>query len=379
MRLRVATLNAWALPWGLARHTEPRLAAIGAALPALDADVVALQEVWTPEAQRALVDAGQRAGLTGHWHNRGGRGNSGLLVLSRLPIAEARFDAFRVRGLPERVWHGDYWSGKGFALLGLRTPQGPLAFLDTHLHAEYAEDVGDEYRTHRMAQVVQLALALTGVQVPLIAAGDFNLRDDQPHHAVLTGIARLRDAALEAGRPQATVLAASPYRGRSFADARIDYVFVRDGVERALRVQRVERRFDEELRFGDEGGAASDHAGLVADLEIAPVRAPGERAPDPRAVALARRSLEEGRTAWRERLGGERLAAAGALAAGGLAVVAARRPPLSRRRFLAAGLAAGGVLALPAGLAMGAWIEWSRGAEAEALDALLRDLDALGP
>ena len=377
MRLRVATLNVWALPFGLARHTAPRMASIGAALPALDSDVVALQEVWTEEARAVLVEAGRQAGLVHRWHNQGSVGGSGLLVLSRLPVVEARFDPFGLRGLPERVWHADYWSGKGFALLGLRTPEGPLALVDTHLHAQYAEQVGGEYDTHRMGQVVQLALALTGVQVPLVAAGDFNLEEDQPHYSVLRGLTHLRDAAVEAGRRQATTLASSPYR-RSGANERIDYVFVRDGASRALRVRSIQRIFDESLRFAGEPGAPSDHAGLVADLEIVPSQRGPERTPDPRAIALARQELQSGREAWLERGSGQRLAGGAVLAGGGLAIVSARRPALSRRGFLRGLLVSGGLLALPAGIGLGALSELAGRREVEALDALLRDLDALG-
>ena len=57
MKLRVVTLNVWALPWGLSRQVPARLDAIGHALADLDPDVVAFQEVWTEEARRRLVVA----------------------------------------------------------------------------------------------------------------------------------------------------------------------------------------------------------------------------------------------------------------------------------------------------------------------------------
>ncbi len=376
MRLRVATLNVWALPWGLARHTETRLALIGEALGPLGADVVAFQEVWSQEARQALRDAGERAGLPHHWHNRGGAGGGGLLVLSRLPVAEARFDPYRLRGHAERVWHGDYWSGKGFALLGLRTPDGPLALVDTHLHARYADQVGDAYRAQRMGQVVQLALSLRGVQVPLVAAGDFNLEESQPQYRVLTGLSRLRDAAREAGAAQPTRLSANPYRGAA-APERIDYVFVRDGASRSVRVRAVERIFDASRSFAGEPGAASDHAGVLADLEVGAARQAGDVAPDPQAIRLAREILEQGRAAWRERIARQRIAGGSALVGGGLALVAARRPALSRRGLLRAALLGAGLLALPAGIAAGALAELAGRPESAAFERLLRELDAL--
>ena len=62
VRLRVVTLNVWALPLGAARDVSARMAAIGSRLSELAADVVALQEVWTLEARDSLLSAGRRAG-----------------------------------------------------------------------------------------------------------------------------------------------------------------------------------------------------------------------------------------------------------------------------------------------------------------------------
>ena len=85
MRVRVATLNTWALPQPFGTDTRSRLRRIGAQLPRLNADVVAFQEVFSRDAKRVLVRAGREAGLT-HVHNRSQVGESGLLTLSRFPI-----------------------------------------------------------------------------------------------------------------------------------------------------------------------------------------------------------------------------------------------------------------------------------------------------
>ncbi len=375
MRLRVASLNVWALPFGIARHSAARMEAIGSALPGLDVDVVAFQEVWTREARRSLVEAGARAGLTEHWSNRGELGASGLLVLTRLRITEARFDPFLLRGHPERVWFGDYWGGKGFALLGLATPDGPLAFVDTHLHAQYEEQVGDAYHGHVMGQVVQLAAALAGVGVPLVAAGDFNLRPDQPHYPALLGLCGLRDAAAEAGEPQPTTLSANPYR--DLPDARIDYVFVRDGGGRTLRVISARRVFDELLELEAGPGAHSDHAGLRVELELRPAAGAAWSRASPDAAGLARAELLEARELSAARRRRFQVGSAAALAAAGVGLLGARSPRLARRGFLRALLVGGGLLALPAGCGLAALAERPGSAELRAYDALLRQLDQL--
>jgi endonuclease/exonuclease/phosphatase family metal-dependent hydrolase len=349
--------------------------AIGEALPGLEADVVGFQEVWTDAARQSLLAGARRAGLTHAWHNRGELGGSGLLVVSRLPLRESRFQPFLVRGRPERVQHGDYWGGKGFALLGLETPDGPLACVDTHLHAQYADQVGDDYHGEVMAQAVQLAAALADVAAPLVALGDFNLREAQPHHAALTGLAALRDAAIDADHRQPTVLASCAYREPD-SEERIDYVFVRDGGGRGIRVRRVDRVLDEPLAFGGEAGAYSDHAGLRTELEIAAPARPLP-APDARAAARARQVLETGReraaTRRRERRGQAGLA----LSAGTLSWLGAARAPLARRRFLQALLVTGGAAALPTGCGLGILAERADAGELRAYDEVLRRLDAV--
>ena len=68
MRIRVATLNVWALP-PLAPSVGPRMRAIGRRLASLDLDAMALQEVWTEGARERLIAAGPEAGLPHAWHH----------------------------------------------------------------------------------------------------------------------------------------------------------------------------------------------------------------------------------------------------------------------------------------------------------------------
>jgi endonuclease/exonuclease/phosphatase family metal-dependent hydrolase len=368
--------------------------AIGARLPALELDAIAFQEAWTPEARAELRAAGLRAGLLHAWSSGRATGDGGLLVLSKLPIRDARFEVYGARGLPERLWHGDYHAGKGFGHLRLETPRGYVSLLNTHLHAQYEHDRDDEYRALRLAQVLQLAEGLGAVADPIAALGDFNLLEEQLHYRVLTGLGGLADAAVLLGARSPTVLAGNPYaRGRPRAEARIDYVFLRDGPGLALRPRSLERRFAAPLEIGGREAAYSDHAGLLVELELAPGLGsdPGLRPGDvhggggrrtraePDWVAAARALLEEGRLAAASRRR-SRLAVAGAAAVGAaFAWTAAPRATLTRRRLLRALLATGGSAALAVGagavgLAAGASRE-----ELRALDEALARLDRLAP
>lgn len=375
MGLRVASLNVWGLPWGLARDLPARLDAIGRRLPGLDVDVVAFQEVWTSHGLETLRAAGRRAGLTHAWSGGLGVAGGGLLVLSRLPVLRGRFERYATCGLPERIWNGDYLAGKGFAELEIAAPGGNVAVFATHLVSQYAPDPEDVYRGQRMAQVVQLAQRVRRQVLPVVALGDFNLRDDQPHYTALLGLAGLRDAARERSRRQATVTASNPYRRerRSRRDARIDYVFVRNGLGSGLRVSQIDRVFDEPL---EDAGALtySDHAGLRAELE------PGPGAPPARvdlaAVETARHVLLRARVAAEQRRHDRRLAGTGAGAAA-LVCLGAHRGGLSRRRLLRGLLVSGGVLAGLAGIGAAGLVVLASPDESQGIDTALRQLDAL--
>jgi endonuclease/exonuclease/phosphatase family metal-dependent hydrolase len=334
----------------VSRERSERIEAIGSQLPALGLDVAAFQEVWTADARRSLVEAGRRAGLVHAWHRRASLGGSGLVVLSRAAIAESRFEAFALRGFPHRVWHGDYHGGKGFCVLRFASAQGAFTLIDTHLHAQYTDDAHDDVHAHRVGQVVQLAAAIAALPGPVIATGDFNMREGRPEYAVFTGLTGMRDAAVELSRREFTTLASNPYRIARDAtlEERIDYVFTRDGDGERVRARSLERIFDRPPGVGP--AAYSDHAGLLAELAFESDPASRTPVPAAAAAALAAQVLDAGRAAARARRVERRLVAAGALTGAGLAVAGRRRRPLSRRSVLRAGLGAGALLALPFGI-----------------------------
>ncbi len=354
MRLRILTLNAWALPWPLSHEPDARMEAIGGRLASLDADVIAFQEVWSPSARRLLFAAGHRAGYTDAWTRYGSLGASGLLVLSRLPILRSRFVRFALCGFPQDVMRGDYYSGKGIAILTLDTPAGPVALLSTHLiphYGEYGPD--DTYIGHRVAEVVELADALAQIEIPAIVVGDFNFSEREPEYEVLVGLSGLTDAAAALDRREVTVVPGSPYRANERAPGvRIDYVFTRDGVERAAVPHTISRVLDETIEIEGQLAGYSNHAGLLAEVSLDATRfAQPPLAAD--AIARAADFLREGRgKAERRRRDQLGIAAGGggvALAAVGSALAA----PVSRRRLLYAGLFGLPALALASSAGVG--------------------------
>jgi endonuclease/exonuclease/phosphatase family metal-dependent hydrolase len=377
MHIRIATLNTWGLPEPLSRQPAERLRSIGARLPALALDVMAFQEVWTAGARRRLQRAGREAGLVHAWGPDARVGGSGLLLLSRWPILASRLTAFSLRGHPERLNHGDYYGGKGYAWLRLDAPEGPVSVVDTHLHARYASDVQHEYVPQRVGQVVQLAVGTLPVQDPLIAVGDFNFTDRHVEYRLLTDLTGLRDVARELGNPQPTVTRANPLRRSRKPDRRVDYVFTRDGQRGQVLSRSVERIFDEPAPAPLPG--YSDHAGVLAELEITPVEQPPPPwSPRRDAMERARELLVQGREAARERRADGRMLSGAGLGCAALATAGRRQlPATSRRGFLRGGLQAAALLALTPSVGGSLLSEVIAPSEIRAYDDLVLALDRL--
>lgn len=375
MRLRIATLNTWGLPAPLSERPLARMAEIGRRLKDLDVDVAAFQELWTRSSRRALREACASSGLEHTWSTHANVGGSGLFIVSRHPIVSTRFEAFGVRGFAERIDHGDYYGGKGIARIEVEHPAGRFALSTTHLHARYGGDVESEYTPQRVAQIVQLAGALGRAELPSFVVGDFNFTDRHIEHGVLTGLTGLRDTALEIGQPQATALHQNPYRGAKKPDKRIDYVFARDGRDVHVSARKVVRVLDEIFELGGRPASVSDHAGLLAEVEL--TRAPGRiaAAPDPHAVAQAQEWLARGRAdAARRRDDARFYAGIGVACAGALALAPQGTPALSRRRLLRGGLYGLALLAVPPSVGLSLFSEVLEPDEIRAYDALSRSL-----
>jgi len=175
-------------------------------------------------------------------------------------------------------------------------------FVDTHLHARYTRDVPHAYRAHRVGQIAELALASRELQHPVVMLGDFNFGDDNPEHAILTGLTGLSDVAAELDTPSATVLRENPYRAYSRKpDRRVDYVFARDGGGTAVVPLRTRRVFDERLDLDGAPASCSNHAGVFAELELVPGAGRALAGPSPSAVSLASQFLSEGRHQAKQR------------------------------------------------------------------------------
>eukprot|EP00903_Cladosiphon_okamuranus_P006562 g6410.t1 len=210
-KLRVLTQNLWGLPV-VSRCLEARVHAFAKTLGG-GWDVVALQEVWHARERDALRSAALAAGLrySRHFeHGCGapvlgqGMGGTGLLVLSRFPIAESVFWRFSANGQPYQLQHADYLGGKGVGLARVHTPAGAVDLYVSHLHADYsrAKDSTepDRYKAHRVAQAFELAhiIRLTSRSPLVLLLSDLNAGPESMAYGLQRSVAGLEDAFAEA-------------------------------------------------------------------------------------------------------------------------------------------------------------------------------------
>ena len=258
----------------------------------------------------------------------------------------------------------------------LATAAGPVTFVDTHLHARYGGDVDHEYLAYRIGEVVQMAMRMAVVREPLIVAGDFNFRDGDPEYRVLQGLSQLRDAAAELGHREPTVFRGNPFRaGGRRADRRIDFLFIRDGNQLGVRALETRRVFDEVFELGGRPASYSDHAGVLAEIEIGGSSPAKARAFDQEAAGLASALLAQGRRLAEGQRRGDRTLAGIGLGTALLAAAGVRHRRVSRRRLLRAGIEGAGILALTPSVGLSILSEVFAPDELRAFDHLAALLD----
>ena len=176
--ITVATFNAGLLD-GFIPHARGRAEAIADRLSSLDADLVALQEVWTEPDRERLAKASPLAHairadpLAGDPSGYAVEGATGIMLLSRWP-----FLATSIVALPS------YFARRGAIVAEVDAPAGPITVIATHLAAdirnvEHRDPTGWEGEHRKQVrQILRLTAEAAG---PVILAGDLNcgpLRSD---------------------------------------------------------------------------------------------------------------------------------------------------------------------------------------------------------
>ncbi|MCJ0874528.1 poly(A) polymerase [Streptomyces sp. AP-93] len=261
-RVRLLT---WNTLWD--RYDAPRIATarrrplLLADLAAADADVIALQEVERELLGMLLAEPWVRDGYTVAADPRGRDvAESGLLVLSRLPVREA---GVHVLG-----------PHKAVVAVTVDTAGGPLVVAATHLTSDHTERGADR----RTAELTRLSEGLSAIEAADVALlGDFN--DGRSGAGGPAAVLGLRDVWTEVHGaqdgtptfdPVANPLAAvGSLSGRA---ARLDRILLRSA---GVRVARAALRGDSAPA---DGLFISDHYGVEATLDFDPAADGGEGA-----------------------------------------------------------------------------------------------------
>ncbi len=254
-RVRVLSMNTWAVPW-ISPSRSVRVAAIADGVARHQPDIVALQELWT-EDDADVVRAGlARRGYSHEvWYQPSSVGSfqsAGLLIASRWPLSEARFVPFRAGSVPHTPWHLDWMTRKGVAVVIANVAGFRLAVANAHFQSDYR--TGD-YEPVRVAQAATLLSAVGQVSADaLVLAADFNAGATAMSSRLLTEAGLIRARASD-----------------------IDDVALRANATRS-RIVSVRSLKPWNVRV--DGGATvpiSDHPVIVAELELSPARIQARR------------------------------------------------------------------------------------------------------
>ena len=240
-RLRVLTFNTWLVPFRTDRQGLPTR--IASAVAADAPHVVALQEVWVERDARALAAALALHGYRWvHW--RAARsdwfyGSPGLMIASVFPLSRPQFVPYRAGRWPMVPWQPDFFSAKGVLSVDVAVPGHPIRFVNTHAQADYATN---RYDAVRLSQMLQLAGEVNDIDMPVIVAGDINVRRGEVGRDALLRGADLEDTPRSHG---------------------VDAILVRSSAALGLSSERS-HRFDGRDAYGD----MSDHTGVLATIAL---------------------------------------------------------------------------------------------------------------
>lgn len=273
--IRLATWNLW---WRFG-DIDRRRPAIGAVLQRAQPDIVGLQEVWQQDqinlAGQLSADLGFHTAFapaedSSNWQKRGGAEFTvGNAILSRWPL-----ESTEVMQLPA----GNEPNESRFAISAVAvTPHGSMRFTTTHLNSGWWHN---DIRAEQLRWLIAWLADQPPTDLPMVLTGDFNAAPDFDEIRPLTGRARPYDSRLplvdtwQYCNPDDSGFTwdrHNPHVTGQEASYRIDYVLT--GMARPNGVGRI--RTSERIAVAPiEGIVASDHYGVITELQAVPDSAP---------------------------------------------------------------------------------------------------------
>jgi endonuclease/exonuclease/phosphatase family metal-dependent hydrolase len=239
------------------RHLETRLAHIAAAVRELDPDVICLQEVpwrWGNAAQRLAEELGLNYVYVRANGNRWAiLFEEGEAILSRYPLQRADF--------LELAPQAGFFQRRMALRATVDTPWGPLRIFATHL-------THDNPAANRGQAASLAAFVAHSGEGPAVVAGDFNAVEESPQIQALGWVDTYRQAHPYDPGYTCCVDNLGGEPDQAFTQ-RIDFVFLvtDEGQARVLSSRRV---LDEPFRTAGGWLWASDHAGVLSEIQLEP-------------------------------------------------------------------------------------------------------------
>lgn len=275
--IKVLTLNCWGIPLPfVCKLQKERIYAIGDTISQQDFDIVLLQEVWDKTDYYCLKQKLNNKLPYSHYFFSGA-GGSGVCVFSKNKILETFYHIFPLNGYAHKLFHGDWFGGKGVGLCRLLLHGLRVNLYCTHLHAEYTPH-DDEYLAHRFSQAFEMSqfIKLTSnldICDVVILGGDLNLQPKDLGYKVIKSNSNLIDSWLvkhgENGGQTCDCPTNSFVSAYSLAmdpkGKRIDYILYRGNKGFDVRVKTCE------IEMGQIPGKDynfSDHEAVLATLTV---------------------------------------------------------------------------------------------------------------
>ncbi|KAL3883119.1 hypothetical protein ACJMK2_029412 [Sinanodonta woodiana] len=181
------------------KKRRERMHAIADELSAGEYDIVFLQEIWLKADYQILKSKlCSRSYPYAHYFYSGYVG-SGMCIFSKYTILDSIYYQYQLNGYPHKIYHGDWFGGKGVGLCKLKIHDLTVYLYITHIHAEYSHD-NDEYLAHRVSQAFDMSQFVkytSSAADVIILCGDLNLEPKDLGYNLIRVNTGLRDAWVE--------------------------------------------------------------------------------------------------------------------------------------------------------------------------------------
>lgn len=263
--LKVLTFNTLGIPIITKNYTQ-RFEVLVNEIAKISPDVVCLQEVWLPRTKKWLVQAMRDIGFRHVCNPKGYRRLSGLVTFSKYEVIHFKYlslkPIYRFLGFITSFF--EYPGDKGYLLTRIKVGEEKVDVFNIHLTA----DLSGLYRKESTYGHISFR-AIGGLSAlvqelgkgKMIICGDFNFEPsswlNKDFSKVTGAVDRVPSDFKTITNKEVFVFPVSIF------GKRVDYIFTKNIEDSAVRDVKV--LWDKAL---PEVGYLSDHAGLIADIEI---------------------------------------------------------------------------------------------------------------